>query len=190
MIPIEVKRIIEVVERNRRKRVNEIRKASMLEVKKMMGKGKGESESLRKKILEDYERRVEMLRRKGLADIEMRRREELKGIKSDMVKTLKEGAVSRVRGNNYENFLKRFLEKGIKEMGRENLEVFVNKNDVDFVKDFLGKKGMKGKVKDVKTNGGCMVKSGKMTANYLIESLLERKKGETDKIVNEMFFKG
>lgn len=190
MIPIEVKRIIEVVEKDRRKRTGEIKKANRLEVEKIMGKGKEESRSLRKKILEGYERRGEMLERKGLADIEIKRREELKGLKSEMVRTLKGEAVKRLRGDNYEKFLTGFLERGIREIGKGELVVFVNKMDLGYVKNFLRKKGIKGRAKAIKTNGGCMIKSGKMTANYLIESLLERKESEIDKVINDMFFKG
>ncbi|NIO22478.1 MAG: hypothetical protein GTN38_00440 [Candidatus Aenigmarchaeota archaeon] len=190
MIPTEVKRIIEVVERDRGRKVGEIRKANVLEVKKILKSGEEECKSLKEKILEDYKRRAEVLRRKGLADIEIKRRETLKGLKSEMVKNLKEEVVREIRKNNYEKFLTGFLERGIKEIGKGDLKVFVNTGDIDCVKNFLRRKGVKGEVKGIKTSGGCMVKSGKITANYLIESLLERKGKEMDKVINDMFFKG
>lgn len=190
MIPIEVKRIIEVVERGRRKRVGEIRKASMLEVKKMLKRGEEECKSLRENILKGYERQADALKRKGLANIEIKKREKLKDLKSEMVKTLKEEAANRIRKDNYEKILTRFLKRGIKEIGKEDLEVFVKKDDATYVKNFLKREGVEGKVKNIKTGGGCMVKSGKMTANYLIESLLERKERGMDRVINEIFFKG
>ncbi|NIO21528.1 MAG: hypothetical protein GTN76_12500 [Candidatus Aenigmarchaeota archaeon] len=190
MIPTEVKRIIEVVEKDRSQKIGEIRKANMLEVKKILKEGEEECKSLREKVLKDYERRAEVMKRKGFADIEIKRRETLKDLKSEMAKTLKEEVVKGIRKDNYEKFLIGFLDRGIKEIGKGDLEVFVSKIDVDCVKNFLRRKGVKGNVKSIKTSGGCMVKSGKMTANYLIESLLERKEKEMDKVINDMFFKG
>jgi len=189
-MPAEVKRIIEVVEKDRSKRVGGIRKANMLEVKKMLKGGEDECKSLREKVLKDYERGAEVMRRKGFADMEIKRRETLKDLKSEMVKTLKEEVVKGIRKDNYKKFLTGFLERGIKEIGKGSLEVFVNKNDTGYAKNFLKRKGIKGKVKNIKTSGGCMVKSGKMTANYLIESLLERKEKEMDRVISDIFFKG
>jgi vacuolar-type H+-ATPase subunit E/Vma4 len=190
MIPIEVKRIIEVVEKDSRKKAGEIRKANILEVKKILREGKDEYKKLRARILEDYGRRAEALKRKGLADIEIKKRESLKDVKSDMVKTLKEDVVKTVREEDYERFLAGLLERGIREMGKRKLEVFVDRRDVVYAKNFLRKKRVEGKVKTIKTSGGCMIKSGKMTANYLIESIMERKEREMDKIINDMFFRG
>jgi vacuolar-type H+-ATPase subunit E/Vma4 len=190
MIPIEVKRMVEVIEKDSKKRLGEIKKASSLEVKKILKEGKEECKKLRESVLEDYARQAEALKRKGLADIEIKRRESLKEVKSDMVKALKEDVVKMVRKEGYENFLAGLLERGIREMGKEDLELFANRNDIDSVKNFLRRKGVKGKVKNIKTIGGCMVKSGKMTANYLVESIMDRKEREIDKIINDMFFKG
>ena len=190
MIPVEVKRIIEAVENDRRKKVSEIKKAGNLEVKKKMKEAGVESEKLRKNILGDYEKRAEVLKRKGFADIEIKKRESLKDVKAEMVKILKEEVLNRMKKDKYEKFLVGFIERGVKEIGKENLEVFVNKDDVGIAKKFLRRNGLKGRVKTIKTHGGCMIKSGKMTANYLTESVMEREGREIDKIINEMFFKG
>jgi vacuolar-type H+-ATPase subunit E/Vma4 len=189
MIPVEVKRIIEVLEKDSKKKVVEIRKANSLEVKKILKEGGKECEKLRERILEDYGRQAEALKRKGLADIEIKKRESLKEVKSDMVKILKGDVVEMTRKENYEKFLAGLLERGIKEIGRRKLEVCVNRNDVVYVKNFLRRKGVEGKVKNIKTVGGCMVKSGKMTANYLIESIMDRKEREIDRVINDVFFR-
>ncbi len=188
MIPIEVRRIIEVIEKDRRKRVAEIRRANRNEIKRILKEGEKKCEDVKRNILAEYERRAEALRRKGFAEIEMKRRERLKHIKSEMVEILKKEAVERIKERGYEKFLAKSLEKGIEEMGG-GVEVFVRKEDVGFVEDFLRKKGVRGKIKTIKTEGGCMIKSGKITVNYLIESILERKEVEINKVINEIFFK-
>lgn len=190
MIPIEVKRMLEVIERDGKKKLSDIRKSTNQEVKNILKEGEEECKKIKKRILEDCRRRAKMLKRKGAADIEIKRRELLKKVKSDMVKTLKDDAVKMIRKRGYEKFLTVLLERGIKEIGKKGLKVYINKNDVPYVKKFLRRKGIKGEVKSIKTSGGCMLSSGKITANYLIESLMERKEREIDKVVNNIFFKG
>jgi|GEM_PF-1742234 len=190
MIPEEVKRIIEVVEIDRKKRVGDIRNANRLEVRNILREGKEECKALRERILDEYEKRAEVSKRKWSADIEIKKREELKAVKSDMVRALKEDVLRSFREGDYRGFLRGFLERGIREVGRTELEVFVGKNDVEDAKMFLKGFGVKGDVKTLKTLGGCMIKSGKMTSNYLIESIMDRKEREMDKIINEVFLKG
>jgi len=189
MIPVEVRRIIEVIEKDRRKEVAEIRRIGRAEIKRILREGKEKCRHIREEILKEYERRAETLRNKGLAEIEMKRRERLREVKSEMAEIIKKEAVKRIKGKGYEKFLMKLLERGIKEMGKD-VEIFVRKEDAGFVENFLRKKGVRGKIRTIRTEGGCMIKSGKMIANYLIESILERKDMKIDRVINETFFKG
>ena len=190
MIPTEVKRIIEVIERDRKKKVNKIRREGKQNANKILEDARRECVSLRMKILEDYRKRSDFLRKKGFANIEIKRRETLKKIKAELARELKEESMKRVREYNYEKLLNNFLWRGIKELGGKRVEIFVNRHDMNFAKKFLKGKEFEGKVKAINTAGGCMIKSGRLTANYLMESLAERKEREIEKNINEIFFKG
>jgi vacuolar-type H+-ATPase subunit E/Vma4 len=132
--------------------------------------------------------RAELIKNKNLADVEIERRKRIIEFKAGITGGLEAAAVKRLKKNYYEKFFGMLLEKGIVEIGSENLEVVVSKEDAELAKKLLKKMRIKAKIKTMHIMGGCLVRSGRVAANYSIESILKRKKGQIEKKINEMFF--
>jgi len=188
MLPVEVRRIIKAIEEEREKRVKEIIEDGRKEVEKIRNEFKYKQRVLREKIIENYVTKAEELRRKEIAEIEIVNREKIMDFKSSIVETVKKDALKRMTGKAYDEFLFNSIKKGVKDIGKNEVEIYVRKSDMEKARGYLKKLGIKAKFNAVKTTGGCMIKSGKLGSNYLIDSIMQRKENAINKKLNDILF--
>ncbi len=190
MIPLEVKRMVEAIERKREEELSEILNEAKSNSKRIIGESKGETENIRKKILAEYEKRAESVRGKNIAEVELGKRAEMKVLKSEIINRIKERAIDASLGPGYDGLFEDLFEKALKDMGNGDLQVLVRKKDVPLVKRLARERKVRVSVREIEATGGLVVISGKRTSNHLLDDIVERKANEIDTELNKILFSG
>lgn len=188
MIPLEVKRMVEVIERKKKKEISEILKEARSNSKGIIEESKRKGKKIRKGILDEYKKKAESASRKNIAEAELGKRAEMKELKSEIINMIKKKAIDVSLGPGYDDLLEGLFEKAVKYMGKEDLEVFVRKKDVPLVKKIARERNISISVKGIDAAGGLVVRSGKMTSNNLLDFIMERKANDIDTELNKILF--
>jgi vacuolar-type H+-ATPase subunit E/Vma4 len=190
MLPAEVKRMIEAIERKRDKEVDGIISQAREDSKKILDTGKDEGKRIMESIYGNYRLQAEGMRNRQIAEAELKNRIRIRRMKSEVTESVKRKAVERALKEGYGDLFSVLFRNALSEIGGGDLQAFVRPEDVPLAKEAAEKNGVNIEVKEIETLGGVMLRSGRMTSNHLIEFLVERRGNEIDSELNKILFSG
>ncbi len=190
MIPEEVLRILEFIERDSRKKTKEILRTAKHESKKIRSNFEEISNKERSRLIKEYERKADQIKSSALSEAEIKNKSRIKELKSSTVDEIKRDAISRITGKGYDKLFFSLMDRSVQEIGKKNLEVFIRKEDLGLAESYSKKTGITISISPIKTSGGVMIKSGKTISNNLLDSIMERKTEKIDYELNGIFFSG
>lgn len=186
MIPVRAKKIIRNILDSGKRESERIEKEGKERSDEIISNAKKRAEEEKKSIIADHGKKIEDYRRRKLSEAKIGANNLITAAKSDMTDEIIDISIKNIPKKEYEDFLLSSVRKGIRTINSGGIKILASAKDINFLKGKFPDKKIE--YEKIKTRGGCIVKSGKLSYNALFDDIISAKKDDIEMLISKRIF--